>query len=101
SAPDSALPPPGTRIIPIFAAVMANITGPAAAASSVISTEQGAHHYRFIGIEITASSPDPTWIYNMIWLDGYPNQTTVAQEPHHIIFDRVYAHGRPMQNIRR
>jgi hypothetical protein len=48
SAPDSALPPPGTRITPEYSSVMPKLITRAAAA--IISTAPGAHHYRFIGV---------------------------------------------------
>src|SRR5688572_13006769 len=49
-APDSSLPPPGQRIDPSYAAVLPKLVAPAD--TPVLSTEPGAHHYRFIGIEI-------------------------------------------------
>src|SRR5712691_10270172 len=51
SAPDTSLPAPGTRVTPSYAAVMPKIVvganvGPAIGAAA------GAHHFRFIGIEV-------------------------------------------------
>src|SRR5439155_127920 len=47
SAPDSALPPPGTRVDPSYAKVMPKLVS---ASGGVIATAPGARHYRFIGI---------------------------------------------------
>ena len=51
SAPDSGLPPPGTRVSPSYAAVMPKLvvgTG----VGGAIQTAAQAHHFRFIGIEV-------------------------------------------------
>lgn len=96
SAPDSALPPPGTRISPSYAGVMPKIVTPNVEAA--LETADGAHHYRFIGIEFAAAASAP-FVYNLINLGR--EQTTLAQTPNNLIFDRVYIHGRPDFNLRR
>src|SRR5262249_7992727 len=50
SAPDGRLPAPGTRVDPSHAPVMPKLV---AASESVLVTAEGAHHYRFIGLEIS------------------------------------------------
>src|SRR5439155_18244921 len=47
----SSLPAPGTRVNPTHAGLMPRIVSPNAAPA--ITSELGAHHYRFVGIEIT------------------------------------------------
>ena len=93
SGPDSSLPP-GTRVTPAHAALMPKLV---AASGSVITTAAGAHHYRFIGMEV---SPAPgVFLYNLITLaspDG-----SAAGLPHDIIFDRSYLHGDPAKGTRR
>jgi hypothetical protein len=93
SAADSSLPP-GTRVTPAHAALMPKLV---AATGSVITTAPGAHHYRFIGLEI---SPVPgIYLRNLVLLaspDG-----TAAGLPHDIIFDRCYLHGDPVKGTRR
>jgi hypothetical protein len=121
SAPDRSLPSPGTRVDPSFANVMPKLV---AASGSVITTASGAHHYRFMGIEIrprqisdspssgilnlmleaikrvTSSARKGVFQTNLVQL-GTAAETTVDQLPHHIIFDRCYLHGDPNEGTRR
>jgi hypothetical protein len=112
-AADSSLPAPGQRIDPSYSAVLPKLVAPAD--TPVLSTEPGAHHYRFIGIEIrpmtdgTVSSRQMARaVRNLIKGEQitealrYSNQTLVqlgsprqrdTQLPHHLIFDRCYLHG--------
>ena len=101
SAPDSALPPEGTRLTPCYAGLASLPARPHYACSShsnvlakimseskgsgPLSFEDGANHYRFIGLEITRGVPGAT-IYN---LADFP----INKPTHHIIFDRVWVHG--------
>src|SRR5215813_10416193 len=50
STADSNLPPPGTRITPSYSNVLPKIVSPNS--EPAIKTSSGAHHYRFIGLEI-------------------------------------------------
>jgi hypothetical protein len=81
SSAEDRLPPPGTRVSPTDAANMPNIVG---TGSPVIALKADpyAHHYRFIGIEIF---PLAGKVANTLNIFAWSN--------HHIIFDRVYAHG--------
>ncbi|MBI4438021.1 hypothetical protein HY631_03680, partial [Candidatus Uhrbacteria bacterium] len=104
SAPDSSLPPAGSRITPAYAGLMPKIISPNTAPA--ITTAMGAHHYRFIGVEIsTTQSETSSTNYNLIWLEyavnGMSQQTSLSQAPTDIIFDRVYIHGTPTGNVRR
>jgi hypothetical protein len=57
---------------------------------AVISAEKGAHHYRFVGIEM---APQPgNWVYTVAELGG-GDERALAQLPHHITIDRCYIHG--------
>src|SRR6266542_950355 len=95
------LPPPGTRVSPAEAPLMATLVAPGV--SRVIETDEGAHHYRFVGIEITGETLAATAQNNrFIQLDGEHSagtrviyQTTLEQVPHHLIFDRCYVHAGP------
>jgi hypothetical protein len=63
-----------------------------------LSTGPGAHHLRFVGIEVLpkASAPPatPFSLINISPNTGPQGQgNTYADMPHHIILDRVYAHG--------
>ncbi len=96
SASDSSLPPPGTRITPAYANVMPKIVAPNG--SPALTALDGAHHFRFIGIEFSVA-PSVTQSFNVILLGA--DQTSLAQMPHNLIFDRVYVHGHPDRNLRR
>ncbi len=99
SAADADLPPEGTRITPCYAGVPSlpgrpdyRCTSPSNVMARIIFDKkgrgplnftEGANHYRFIGLEITRSSPGAT-IYNLAGFAGAGN---------HVVFDRVWMHG--------
>jgi hypothetical protein len=101
SAPDSTLPPEGTRITPCFAGVASLPGRPRFACASAknvmakivfegigsqpIELAPGVNHMRFLGLEITRTSPGNV-IYNLVSLqNGGPVD--------HLVFDRVWLHG--------
>ena len=91
---DEHLPSAGTRVDPSFAKMMPKLewgTGP------VVAAEPGAHHYRFIGIEIRPRAG--TFLYNLVTLGV--DEPSMAALPHHVIFDRCYLHGDPVKGSRR
>lgn len=100
NAPDSSLPPEGSRLTPCWAGVaslpgrpdfhcpnphnvLAKLEFPARSGLGPLLFEPGANHYRFIGLEITRA-PGPTVYALAITKDGAAN---------HLIFDRVWMHG--------
>ena len=102
SAPDSSLPPEGTRITPCYAGidslpgrpslkcasvqnVLAKLEFNARGGSGPISFAAGANHYRFIGLEVTRAA-SPATIYNLFGFEGPAD---------HIVFDRLWVHGTP------
>src|SRR5437867_10953434 len=91
SAPDSSLPAPGTRATPAHAAVMpkvvvaGNVGGP-------IRTAAGAHHFRFVGLEVNPLAG--ALAYSLIEL-GTGSETSEAPLPHDTVIDRCYIHGNP------
>lgn len=110
SAPDSTLPPEGTRITPCFAGVaslpgrpalncastqnvMAKLVVGLQSGSGPIAFTAGANHYRFIGLEITRPA-NAAAIGNL----AYP---TAGSSGDHIIFDRVWMHGTPHDDTTR
>jgi len=93
SAPDDRLPP-GIRVDPSRAAHMPKLL---AAAGPVIRAVLGAHHYRFIGIEIRPR--EGTFLHNLVLLGL--SERSVDQLPHHFVFDRCYLHGDPKRGSRR
>jgi hypothetical protein len=67
------------------------------ASQSAIIAQPAAHHYRFAGVEV---APAPgVFLHNLIELGS--DQKTLADMPHHIIFDRSYIHGDPKKGGRR
>jgi hypothetical protein len=62
-----------------------------------ISASAGAHHYRFIGIEIRPAAG--AFLHNLIELGTSEN--SVEDLPHHIVFERCYVHGDPRVGGRR
>ena len=96
SISDANLPPAGTRVTPAYSAVMPKIISPNA--EPAIRTASGAHHYRFIGLEIGVS-PGAKLIYNIVDFSG--GQTSLSQVPHDLIVDRCYIHGASSNNARR
>src|SRR6266480_3466398 len=95
----SSLPAPGTRVNPTQAGLMPKVVSPNAAPA--ITSEFGAHHYRFVGIEIATTSAIN---YSVILL-GYDLSgnaaSSVAQLPTDITFDRCYIHGTRTSNVQR
>jgi len=100
SAPDSSLPPEGTRLTPCYAGVstlagrpplsckstanvMAKIEFNGSGGSGPITFAPGVNHYRFIGLEVTRPISS-TAIYNLLQFDGPAD---------HLVFDRMWIHG--------
>lgn len=101
SAPDSDLPPEGTRLTPCYAGtaslpgrpdfhctstrnVMAKLEFDDRAGSGPIMFLPGANHYRFLGLEITRGSPGSDLSALVFVREGTAN---------HLIFDRMWVHG--------
>ncbi len=103
TAPDSKLPPEGTRLTPCYAGVsslpgrpalqcgstenvLARIETNGKGASGAITLAPGANHYRLLGLEVTRADSRPV-VYNLIGPDQQPAD--------HIVFDRMWIHGSP------
>jgi hypothetical protein len=102
SAPDSDLPPEGTRMTPCYAGVaslpgrpdyhcdsprnvLARITFGGGGAAGPIFLDAGANHYRLLGLEITRALPQKS-VSNLI--------SPMAHSPaDHFVFDRLWLHG--------
>ncbi|MGH9753039.1 MAG: hypothetical protein ACREA2_09660 [Blastocatellia bacterium] len=95
SAADADLPPPGTRITPDKSAIMPKLISPNS--DPAVYTDEGAHHYRFIGVEFGVAEGQD--IYNLVSFDA--GQTSLASIPHDLIIDRCYIHGAGAGNARR
>jgi hypothetical protein len=108
SAPDSSLPPEGTRISPCYAGVSSLPGRPAfnctssnnvlaklqysGQGSGPITFQNGANHYRFIGLEITRTLGTGV-VYNLAFTQG--------NAADHIIFDRSWVHGTAQDETQR
>jgi hypothetical protein len=91
--------PEGEQVGPANAMDMAHIIKQGVEAALV--TEPGAHHYRLVGLEITAD-PSNRMMDNLVELgDGSRLQSQISQVPHHIIIDRSYIHGMSNLNLQR
>ena len=89
----------GEQVGPANAMNMAHIVKQGVEAAFV--TEPGAHHYRLVGLEITAD-PSNRMMYDLVELgDGSRNQSQISQVPHHIVIDRSYIHGTSTLNLQR
>lgn len=102
SAPDSKLPPEGTRLTPCYAGVLSlpgrppfkctsaqnvltKIEFDGKGGSGPVTVASGANHYRLIGLEVTRTV-SPAAVYNLISEKGAAD---------HLIFDRMWVHGTP------
>lgn len=90
------LPAPGKRVGPVDAANMPKIVVSPGAASA-IDAQSGAHHYRFIGVEVKPLTG--YFVFNLISIGN--GETAAANLPHDIVFDRCYVHGDPAVGGRR
>jgi len=82
------------RVDPMRALFMARLV---ASRGAVISLRPGAHHYRFIGVEVR---PSPgAFIHNLIAPSAEPRSD--SDQPHDVILDRCYLHGDPAAGGRR
>jgi hypothetical protein len=110
SAPDSSLPPEGTRLKPCFAGitslpgrpdfhctgtqnVLARLEFNKNSGVGPIVLLNGANHYRFIGLEVTRTAGTS--------LDSALAIANNGALAHHLIFDRVWMHGTPTDETTR
>jgi len=88
--------PEGVRVNPsqsaLFAKLQTDDVEPA------VRTAAGAHHYRFQGIEFSATAK----VYDVIRFgEGRGKQKTLDVVPHHLTIDRCYIHGTKTQDSQR
>lgn len=89
-ASDDRLPAAGTRVTPTLAPLMPKLISPTS--DPAVYTQPGAHHYRFVAIEFSASDNVKN-SYSIVAFGG--DQATEAEIPHDLILDRCYVHGHP------
>lgn len=90
------LPAPNTRVSKDDAVNMPKIVVKANSGGAVNATN-GAHHYRFVGIEFCPVKDN--FVYNVVVIGG--GEKTEATQPHNITLDRCYIHGDPLAGSRR
>lgn len=96
SAPIDKLPAEGTRFDPVkHAAYVPKLVSDVKGESVIFA--DGAHHFRFIGIEF---GPTIEGLYDIIRI-GTGQEKSVEDLPHHIEFDRVWIHGSKTEGQRR
>jgi len=106
SAPDSSLPPEGTRLTPCYAGVsslpgrpplncsstqnvLAKISMPGSGSGPLVF-DPGANHYRLIGLELTRTVGTGI-VYSLVSLKS-------GATADHLIFDRMWLHGTPQDD---
>lgn len=98
SAPDSALPPAGTRITPAYSASLAKVRS--TQAGPAFATAGPATYWRLMFLEILPSAS--TSAVNLVELGAVgQKQNSLTQVAHHLVIDRCYIHGDPAYLQRR
>ena len=67
------------------------------ASGPVIAAAPGAHHYRFVGVEIAPR--DGVFLKNLVELGV--GASSLDSLPHHLVFERCYVHGDRVLGARR
>ena len=98
SAPNSALPPAGTRISPAAAPLLAKIKS--STGGPAMRTEAGATYWRLLLLEFLPGSS--TSNANLVEFGAAgSSQSTLSVVPQHLEMDRCYLHGNPSYGQRR
>jgi hypothetical protein len=94
NVPDAQLPDEDHRIDPSYAPVLAKIQGLPFQSALVFAS--GAHHYRVMDLEFNTQD----YVYDII-VAGDGAETSAANVPHDLVFDRLYVHGHPTGGTKR
>jgi hypothetical protein len=92
SAPNTSLPPAGTRLTPSYSNVLPKIVR-SSVGNYAMSCDTSSHHYRIIGVEFMNPGNVDTSRVGVLVNCSSLQQTTLSSQSHHILFDRVYMHG--------
>ena len=94
------LPGEGRRVTPADAALMPKLLSPGFG-EPALKTAPGAHHYRFVGVEISTTNIGAN-VYDLVRLGADDStQRTLASVPHHLTLDRCYVHALTFQSLKR
>lgn len=97
-AQDSSFALPGERIRPSRAVGLPKLT--MGSTPAIITFADGAFGWRIIGLEVEGTGGATTQTFALIEI-GSTSAATLAQLPHDIVLDRVYAHGTSTSTVRR
>ena len=90
---DAQMPDEDHRIDPSFAPLLAKIQGLPFQSAMFFAT--GAHHYRLMDLEFNTQD----YVYDIIVAGS--SETSAADVPHDLVFDRLYIHGHPTGGTKR
>lgn len=90
--------PEGVRVSPSQSALFAKLQS-SENGTPIIRTQEGAHHYKFIGIEFSTTDARVR-VFDLVRL-GDSDTTTLEAVPHHFVIDRSYIHGFDTQEVQR
>lgn len=97
AAPDSALPPAGTRMTAAFSAMLPKLRS--STNMPALRTAPAANHWKLLFIEFQANL---NGYGDVIALGaGDASQTQLAQVPYALVLDRLYVHGDPVVGQKR
>jgi hypothetical protein len=98
---DASIGAPGTRMTPSRAASanLAKIVTPNI--YSAITTDLGANHYRFTGVEFAVASSVTDMNVLVRLGENLNTQNSAATTAGYLIFDRTYIHGNPSGQLKR
>jgi hypothetical protein len=88
------LPPAGQRIDRSHTSALPKLVS---SSGVVLETSPGAHHYRFVGIEVAPA--DGVYLRALVLLGE--EEKDLEAVPHHLVFDRCYFHGDARRGTRR
>jgi hypothetical protein len=91
AAPDSSLPPAGTRVTPSYASALAKVRAPSGGYPA-FRTASGASYWRLMFLEIYPQSTTSSADLVDFGTTGSA-QTTLSAVPQHLVIDRCYLHG--------
>ncbi|MBS1561904.1 MAG: hypothetical protein JSS89_09885 [Bacteroidetes bacterium] len=87
------LPPINTYVTPDHAALMPRIITTNTSGLPAFYTRARAHHYRLVGLEITAATTVQESYGLMFFGDASAAQSTLDVVPHHLVIDHCFVHG--------
>jgi hypothetical protein len=94
--------PSGTRMTPTRARSLQLARVVTTRDMPVFRTVSGAHHWRLMGLEVTADSARTAMVSPLVQLGyGADPQTSLATIARDLVLDRLYVHGHPSLRIKR